>query len=129
MVHSWTHKNKAPFGPFTTMNQFWFHSSPNHCDSKTLNKTRRHRSQDQNKNLNIVWDCPELIPKFSIFCPKNLGTKTHVQFRPRMAHAMCHSPRVPCDIHMTMPCVTRHQCLKKLEIFIVSESNKIKWDN
>ena len=25
-----------------------------------------------------------------------------------MAHAMCHSPRVPCGIHRIMPCVTQH---------------------
>ena len=30
-----------------------------------------------------------------------------------MAHAMCHSPRVPCGIHMTMPCVTRHPIPRK----------------
>ena len=25
-----------------------------------------------------------------------------------MSHAMCHSPRMPCDIHKIMSCVTRH---------------------
>ena len=45
-----THKNRAPLGPFTTMNHFWFHLSPNHCDTKTHNKTIRHQSQDKKKS-------------------------------------------------------------------------------
>ena len=41
-----THKNKSPLGPFTTMNHFWFHSSSNHCNIKTHNKTQGHQSRD-----------------------------------------------------------------------------------
>ena len=29
------------------------------------------------------------------------------------SHAMCHSPRVPCGIHMIMSCVTRHPMPRK----------------
>ena len=30
-----------------------------------------------------------------------------------MAHAMCHSPRLSCGIHMIMPCVTQHPVPQK----------------
>ena len=40
-----------------------------------------------------------------------------------------HSPRVPCDIHMIMPCVTRHPMPRKREISTVSESDEIRRGN
>ena len=60
---SQTHKNRAPLGPFTAMNHFWFHLSPNHYDTKTHNKTRRHQSRDQNQISDTVLDCPRQSQK------------------------------------------------------------------
>ena len=54
---------------------------------------------------------------------------SHLSQVHHMAHAMCHSPRVPYGIHMIMLCVTRHRCLKKREILHVSKFDEIRQGN
>ena len=68
-----THKHRAPLGPFMAMNHFWFHLSPNHCGTKTHNKTRRCQSQDQNKISTLSRTVRNQSQKFPIFSPKILG--------------------------------------------------------
>ena len=56
--------------------------------------------------------------QFSLFLYPALDTWLNVSHSSKFTtlhgyHSMCHSPRVPCGIHMVMTCVTRHSMSRK----------------
>ena len=83
-----THKIRAPLNPFTTINYFWFHLSPNHCDIKTHNKTRRHQSRDQNQISTQSGTVRNQSQKFPIFSSKILGLNYKASHSPK--ENLCH---------------------------------------
>ena len=83
-----THKNKTPLDPFTAMNHFLFHSSLNHCDTKTNNNTRRHQSQDQNQISTQSKTVRNQSQKSPIFSPKILGLNHTADHGPK--ENLCH---------------------------------------
>ena len=54
-----------------------------------------------------------LILSFPLFPPRGTCLNVSHSHKCTTCHAMCHSPKVPCDIHKIMPCVTRHLMPRK----------------